>query len=46
MFPALDIYNTDTQTTTNEELPLFKEISIDFNTGAPIMNNGNFNLNL
>ena len=42
MFPALDIYNTDTQTTTNEELPLFKEISIDFNTGAPIMNNGNF----
>ena len=42
MFPALDIYNTDIQTTTNEELPIFREVLIDFETGAPVMNNGNF----
>lgn len=41
MFPALNIYNEETEI-TKEELPIFKEIAIDFNTGAPIMNNGNF----
>ena len=42
MFPALDIYKTNTQSSSQQELPIFREIAIDFTTGAPIMNNGNF----
>lgn len=42
MFPALDIYKTETQNSSQKDLPIFREIAIDFRTGAPIMNNGNF----
>lgn len=37
---GFEIFTDPQETTTESDLPIFKEIAIDFNTGEPILQNG------